>query len=722
MGGAELPPQRHEVGTEAAGVSLLQAEKVLSLPLDLRLNTDYRYRLVGVEAVDGRPCFALRFDPIEEERTLYRGTVWIDRETYLKVKAQTIQTRLSSPVVSSEEIQYFSSVGTVADHDIHLLTRLVGRQIMLIAGRNLLVERGVRFEAFQLNPTDFAAQREAARASDNVMYRDTDEGLRYLVKRDGVRVVQTATTTATAGLMGITYDPSYDYPLPLIGINYLNFNFLGKDNQLAVVFGGVLALVNLQRPKLVGQHVDGSLDLFAIAVKGNDRTYDGTGELTGQRLTTRPFSTGINLGWQMAEFQKLVASYQFRFDAFSVDAATATTFRPPVSTVTNGVGLSWEWKQAGYSFLAGGTSYRRARWEPWGDPGDYRPADQSYLKYSASLSKDYFFGFQKVHLNTAYYGGRDLDRFSAYQFGLFDDNRVHGVPSAGVRFGELGMFRGSYSFNLFDQYRLDLFPRPGVRAGSSPDDRVAGPDRRRDRRKHPRALEHAAPRRRGEELPAVPVSPAGIARCAVSDPETAMSMAPLRPHPKLDRYYGSDSERPGVVSDLFDEGAPYYEWICRVMSFGTGERYRRQALRDAGLAPGMRVLDVATGTGLVLRAAVEMSGGTGPGGWPRPERRHAARVPQELRSPALAGTWRAPALRRCQLRHGQHGIRPAPRGRPPRALRRVPPRLEARRPSADSGDHATAFRRGSMAEPAVPPEPSSRPWPASARGLPQPAG
>jgi hypothetical protein len=33
---------------------------------------------------------------------------------------------------------------------------------------------------------------------------------------------------------------------------------------------------------------------------------------------------------------------------------------------------------------------------------------------------------------------------------------MHGVPSA-VRFGELGMFRGSYSFNLFEQYRFDLF-------------------------------------------------------------------------------------------------------------------------------------------------------------------------------------------------------------------------------------------------------------------------
>ena len=90
-----------------------------------------------------------------------------------------------------------------------------------------------------------------------------------------------------------------------------------------------------------------------------------------------------------------------------------------------------------------------------------------------------------------------------------------------------------------------------------------------------------------------------------------MSVVPIRPHPTLDRYYSSDSERPAVVSDLFDEGAPYYEWICRVMSFGTGERYRKQALHDAGLSPGMRVLDVATGTGLVLRAAIDISGAAG---------------------------------------------------------------------------------------------------------------
>jgi hypothetical protein len=75
-----------------------------------------------------------------------------------------------------------------------------------------------------------------------------------------------------------------------------------------------------------------------------------------------------------------------------------------------------------------------------------------------SASKDFFFKlFHKIHLNGAYFGGRDLDRFSMYQFGLFDDTRVHGVPSSGVRFGELAMARGSYSFNVLEQYRIDVF-------------------------------------------------------------------------------------------------------------------------------------------------------------------------------------------------------------------------------------------------------------------------
>ena len=53
--------------------------------------------------------------------------------------------------------------------------------------------------------------------------------------------------------MGVTLDPSYAFPLPIFGINYLDFEFRGPDSQLAILFAGVLAAGNVQRPKL-GAH------------------------------------------------------------------------------------------------------------------------------------------------------------------------------------------------------------------------------------------------------------------------------------------------------------------------------------------------------------------------------------------------------------------------------------------------------------------------------------
>ena len=86
---------------------------------------------------------------------------------------------------------------------------------------------------------------------------------------------------------------------------------------------------------------------------------------------------------------------------------------------------------------------------------------------------------------------------------------------------------------------------------------------------------------------------------------------PLRPHADLTGHYASEETRPAYVRRLFDEAAPHYEWINTLMSFGSGAWYRRRALGSAGLRPGARALDIATGTGLVARAA---AGAVGPGG------------------------------------------------------------------------------------------------------------
>lgn len=78
------------------------------------------------------------------------------------------------------------------------------------------------------------------------------------------------------------------------------------------------------------------------------------------------------------------------------------------------------------------------------------------------------------------------------------------------------------------------------------------------------------------------------------------------PHRVLDRYYGSERDRASFVSTLFDGAARHYDWVGHVLAFGSGPYYRRRTLARAGLRPPMKLLDVATGTGQVARAAARI--------------------------------------------------------------------------------------------------------------------
>ncbi|HUP62971.1 MAG TPA: class I SAM-dependent methyltransferase [Thermoanaerobaculia bacterium] len=84
-------------------------------------------------------------------------------------------------------------------------------------------------------------------------------------------------------------------------------------------------------------------------------------------------------------------------------------------------------------------------------------------------------------------------------------------------------------------------------------------------------------------------------------------MSPLPPHPPLTRYYGDAAHREEFVREIFDETAPWYDWTVRFMSFGSGHWYRREALKRAGITKEMKLLDLATGTGVVARAAAEIT-------------------------------------------------------------------------------------------------------------------
>ena len=80
------------------------------------------------------------------------------------------------------------------------------------------------------------------------------------------------------------------------------------------------------------------------------------------------------------------------------------------------------------------------------------------------------------------------------------------------------------------------------------------------------------------------------------------------PHPTLTRYYPRAQAKHSFVREMFDRTATDYDRIEKSLGLRSGSWYRRQALGRAGLAAGMRVLDVATGTGLVAREAAKITG------------------------------------------------------------------------------------------------------------------
>ena len=110
------------------------------------------------------------------------------------------------------------------------------------------------------------------------------------------------------------------------------------------------------------------------------------------------------------------------------------------------------------------------------------------------------------------------------------------------------------------------------------------------------------------------------------------------PHAPLSRYYGTEGERSRWVCGIFSRTAGDYDRIEWLLGLGTGSWYRRRALVRAGLAAGMTVLDVGTGTGLVAREAAALVGDAGlvTGVDPSPGMVEHARVPAGVR--LLAGS------------------------------------------------------------------------------------
>jgi demethylmenaquinone methyltransferase/2-methoxy-6-polyprenyl-1,4-benzoquinol methylase len=82
----------------------------------------------------------------------------------------------------------------------------------------------------------------------------------------------------------------------------------------------------------------------------------------------------------------------------------------------------------------------------------------------------------------------------------------------------------------------------------------------------------------------------------------------MNPHPVLGPWYHNLEEKQTFLRKIFDDSAPHYETIAKWGWFGSGDWYRVDVLKRHGLQPGMRVVDVASGTGPTARAVAKVVG------------------------------------------------------------------------------------------------------------------
>ena len=75
-------------------------------------------------------------------------------------------------------------------------------------------------------------------------------------------------------------------------------------------------------------------------------------------------------------------------------------------------------------------------------------------------------------------------------------------------------------------------------------------------------------------------------------PVTAGSLPDPRP---------TEDKDAALVQDMFDRVAPRYDIANAILSFGSDQHWRRVAVRAVDPQPAERILDVATGTGLLAR-------------------------------------------------------------------------------------------------------------------------
>jgi hypothetical protein len=449
-------------GSSVPRLPIIEPERVASPPLAIALTDVYQYRLDGRDTIAGTPCYIVAFEPDPgrsvKASTLFRGRAWIAADSFAMLKVSAAQTGLTGAIVASEQTDEFRQTET----GVWLLARSDVRQMYEGAAHRTPIHRVLVLRGDEINAADFRERRQFAYGSASIMLRDTPQGYRYLKKGDAPtespslagRADRVRTVAA-----GIILDPNISIPLPFAGFSYVDFNFLGTGTQINTFFGGTYGQFAFSVPSVAGTRWQVGGRGFAIASSYNDRSFVLGREHYEDNIEQRPAQFSVWLVRPLSARVSLRFGYDLDYTHLAASDATAASFVVPADQVVHGARISLDVQRAGWNASAWWNPARRSGWRAWGRPGsgDYQPTHDDFQRYGLSLSRAHVFNPRTVaRFEGAWMGGEDLDRFSRYSFGTFD-NRLRGYPSALIRYDRGAVIRTAVAYGISRLVRVDGF-------------------------------------------------------------------------------------------------------------------------------------------------------------------------------------------------------------------------------------------------------------------------
>jgi hypothetical protein len=454
---------------------IIEPERVASPPLAIALTDVYRYRLMDRAVVEGRPAYVVEFGPRLRQGaraatpgSLYEGRAWIDTRTFGMMRVSAVQTGLKGPITASEQTDEFR----LDDAGHWLLARSDTRQTYEGASIRTPIHRLMVIDNHAINSPDFAAERAAAYASHDVMLRDTSSGFRYLAPpatadrhaeagsrqpaigdRQLIRRVEQIRTV----VFGVIVDPNISMPLPFAGLSYVNFNLFGTGTQLNAFYGGTFGQLAFSVPSVGGTRWQVAGRAFAIASSYNDRAFEHGLEQYPLDILQRPASAAVWVLRPLTPRTEFRVEYDWEYTRFARGDLTSPAFIVPRNQNAHGIRAGFDFQHVGWQASVWASAAHRIGWRAWGLASDLSDVRGSYQRAGASLLRSVAFSPRlTTRIEAAVMGGSNLDRFSRFAFGAFD-NRLHGYPSALVRYDRGAVARGAVAWAPGRAVRLDGF-------------------------------------------------------------------------------------------------------------------------------------------------------------------------------------------------------------------------------------------------------------------------